>query len=84
MIPFTKIPRKSQIHRSRKGFPGGSDGKESAYNAGDRGLIPELGRCPKEGNGNLLQLSYLGNPMDRGVWQATAHGVTKSWTQLSD
>ena len=65
-------------------FPCSSAGKESAYNAGDLGLIPELGRCPKEGNGNLLQLSYLGNPMDRGVWQATAHGVTKSRTQLSD
>ena len=48
-------------------FPGGSDGKESACNAGDPGLIPGLGRCPGEGNGNPLQYSYLENPMDRGA-----------------
>ena len=47
-----------------KGFPGGSDGKEPAYNAGDLGLIPRLGRSPGEGNGNPLQYSYL---MDRGA-----------------
>ena len=68
-------------------FPGGSDGKEYAYNAGDPGLIPELGRSSGEGNGNSLQYSCLENSMDRGAWQATVHtvhGVTKSWTQLSD
>ena len=48
-------------------FPGGSDGKESAHNAGDPGLIPGLGRSPGEGNGNPLQYSYLENPMDRGA-----------------
>ena len=45
-------------------------GKESTCNAGDLGLIPGLGRSPEEGNGNTLQYSYLGNSMDRGVWQA--------------
>ena len=47
-------------------FPGGSDGKESAYNAGDLGLFPGLGRSPGEGNGNPLQYSCLENPMSRG------------------
>ena len=65
-------------------FPGGSDGKETACNAGDPGSIPGLGRCPGEGNGNPLQYPCLGNCMDRGAWQATVHGVTKSRTQLSD
>ena len=60
------------------GFPGGSDGKESACNAGDPGLIPGSGRYPGEGNGYPLQFSCLENPMGRGAWQATAHGVTKS------
>ena len=49
-------------------FPGGSDGKASAYNAGDLGSIPGLGRSPGEGNGNPLQYSCLENPMDRGTW----------------
>ena len=49
-------------------FPGGSDGKASAYNAGDLGSIPGWGRSPGEGNGNLLQYSYLENPMDGGAW----------------
>ena len=48
--------------------PGGSDGKVSAYNAGDPGSIPGLGRSPGEGNGNPLQYSYLENPMDREAW----------------
>ena len=65
-------------------FPGGSDSKASAYNAGDPGLIPGLGRSSGEGNGNPLQYSCLESPMDGGAWQATVHGVTKSWTQLSD
>ena len=49
-------------------FPSGSDGKASAYNAGDLGLIPGLGRSPGEGNGNPLQYSCLENPMDGGTW----------------
>ena len=59
-------------------FPGGSDNKESASNAGDLGSIPELGRSPREGNGNPLQNSCLENPMDRGAWRATVHGVAGS------
>ena len=49
-------------------FPGGSDGKASAYNAGDPGSIPGSGRSPGEGNGNPLQYSCLENPMDGGTW----------------
>ena len=60
-----------------RGFPGGSDGKESAYSAGDLGSIPGSGRSPGEGNGNPLQYVCLENPMDREAWQATVHGVTK-------
>ena len=66
------------------GFPGGSDSKELACNAGDLGSIPELGRSPGEGHGNPLQYSYLENSMDSGAWWATVHGVPKSQTQLSD
>ena len=65
-------------------FPGGSDGKASAYNEGDLHSIPGLGRSPGKENGNPLQYSCLENPMDRRVWWATIHGVTKkSWTKLS-
>ena len=60
------------------GFLDGSDGKESAYNERDSGLIPGSGRSPRERNGNPLQYSFLGNPMDRGAWQAIIHGVSKS------
>ena len=67
-----------------KDFPGGSDGKASAYNAGDPGSIPGSGRSPGEGNGTPLQYSCLENPMDGGAWQATVHGVAKSRTRLSD
>ena len=62
------------------GFCGGSDGKESACNAGDLGSIPRLGRSPGVGHGNPLQYSCLGKPMDRGAWQTPVHGVTKSLT----
>ena len=65
-------------------FPGGSDSKASACNAGDPSSIPGLGRSPGEGNGNPLQYSCLENPMDRGAWQATVHGVAESWTRLSN
>ena len=65
-------------------FPGSSDGKESAYNAGDPGSVSGLGKSPEEGNGNPLQYSCLENSMDRGAWWATVHGVAKSWTRLSD
>ena len=62
------------------GFPGGSDVKETACNAGDLGLIPESGRSPGEENGKPLQYSCLENPMVRGAWTATIHGVAKSRT----
>ena len=61
----------------------GSDGKASAYNAGDLGLIPGLGRSPGEGNGNPLQYSCLESSMDVGAWQAPVHGAAKSWIRLS-
>ena len=64
-------------------FPGGSDGKASAYNVGDPGSIPGSGRSPGEGNGNPLSYSCLENPMDGGAWWATVHGVPKSQTRLS-
>ena len=66
------------------GFPGGSDGKESACSEGDTGSIPELERAPGVGNGNPLQYSCLENSMDRGAWWATVQGVAESWTQLSN
>jgi len=58
--------------------PDGSDGKESACNAGDQGSIPGLRKLPGEGNGYACQNSCLENSMDRGAWQATVHEVTKS------
>ena len=65
-------------------FPGGSEVKASACNAGDVGLIPGLGRSPGEENGNPFQYSCLENPMDGGAWRATVRGVAKSRTRLSD
>ena len=62
------------------GFPGGSEVKASASNAGDLGSIPGLGRSPGEGNGNPLQCSCLENPRDGGAWWATVHGVAESDT----
>ena len=64
------------------GFPGGSDGKESACNSGDLALIPGSGRSPGEENRYPLQYSCLENPMDRGAWQAAIHSVKKSRTRL--
>ena len=66
-------------------FPGDKVVKNPPANAGysgDVGLIPGSGRYPGEGNSNRLQYFCLENPMDRGVWRATVHGVKKSWTQL--
>ena len=70
--------------QSDLGFPGGSNGKASACNAGDLGSIPGSGRFPGGGDDYPFQYSYLENSMDRGAWWATIHGVTKSRTQLSD
>ena len=66
------------------GFPGHSDSKESACNAEDLASVPGSERSPGGGNGNSLQHSRLGNPMDRGVWQAIDQGVVKCRTQLSN
>ena len=66
------------IWGTREGFFGGSDSKESACNVGDLGSIPGLGRSPGEGNGNSLQYSCLEKSMDRGAWEATAHGDAES------
>ena len=74
----------NMLFRLVMSFPGGSDGKASAYNAGDPGSIPGLGISLGEGNGNPFQYSCLENPMDGGAWWATVHGVTKSQTQLND
>ena len=62
------------------GFPGGSAVKNAAANAGDASLIPGSGRSPREGNGNPLQYSCLGNPMDRRAWWATVYRVAKDQT----
>ena len=97
-LPPTPPPDISQLkHRflgdvcpedtpSRFGWspPGGSDDKEPTCNVGDLDSTPGLGRSPGEGHGNPLQYSCLENPMDRGAWQATVHGVAKSQTRLSD
>ena len=69
---------------AKDGFPGALDSKESAWNTGDPGLMPGSGRSPGEGNGYPLQYSCLENPMDRGAWWATVHGVAKSQTRLRD
>ena len=70
--------------RIDSGFPVGSDGKESACNAGNLGSIPGLGRSPGKGHGNPLQYSVLEISMDRGAWRATVHGIAESQTRLSD
>ena len=80
----TDIKNGNSTQRRVMGFPGGSDSKGSACNAGDLGLIPGSGSYPGEGNGDPLQYSSLENSMDRGAWWAIVHGVTKSWTLLSD
>ena len=66
------------------GFPGSSDGKDSAYNTGDLGSIPVLGISPGGGHGNPHQYSCLEKPVDRGAWWVTVHGVTKSRSPVKD
>ena len=62
------------------GFPGGSEVKASACNAGELGSIPGLGTSPGEGNGSPLQYSSLENPMDGGAWRTIVHRASKSQT----
>ena len=66
------------------GFPCGSDGKESACDAGDLGSISGSGRSPGEGNGYPFQYSCLENSTDRGTWQAAVHAIAESQTRLND
>ena len=80
--PFEFLLRPSISQNQLK--VGGSEGKEFARNVGDQGLIPELGKSPGEKNGHPYQYSCLENSTNRGAWQAIVHGVTKSWTQLSN
>ena len=70
-LPYARLPW---------GFPGGSDGKESTCDAGDRDSIPGSGRSPGEGNGFPLQYSCLENSMDRGAWRAVVHAISESGT----
>ena len=72
-----KVLALSSTREFKRGFPHSSVGVESACNAGDLGLIPGSRRSPGKGNGNPLQYSCLKNPMDRGAWQATVHGVAR-------
>ena len=76
-LPFCSKGHPWSLTPVLSGFPGGSVGKESACTAGDPSSIPELGKSPGEGNGNPLQYSCLGNPMDRGAWQAIVHWVAR-------
>ena len=71
------FPNKKTKLQNRSRFPGGSVVKKQPANAGNVGSIPGLGRPPGEGNGNPLYYSCLRNPINRGAWQATVHGVTK-------
>ena len=70
--------------REKQGLHRWLSEKNLPDSAGDMVSIPGSGRSPGEGNGNPLQYSYLGNPMDKGAWWATVHGVAKSWTRLND
>ena len=88
LMKLTQAAEKASIVLTQLGkftlFPGGSEFKASACNAGDLGSIPGSGRSPGKGNGNPPKYSCLENPMDGGAWWATVHGVAKSWTRLSD
>ena len=84
LITESNFPRIGDTLYSDRGFPGRSDGKESACNMGDPGLIPRWGRSPGEGNGNPLQYSCLKTSRGRGAWRAVAQEAAKSCTQLSN
>ena len=78
LLPLPLPPTNSPVGPYQPLLPCSSDGKESACNAGDPGSIPGLGRSPGDGHGNPLYYSCLENPMDRGAWRDTVHGVTQS------
>ena len=80
---LTRLLLPAHVSSDSWGFPHSSVGKERACNAGDPGLIPGSGRSPGEGTGNPLQYSCLENPMDRGGWHTTVHGVTKVGLNLA-
>jgi len=85
LVGYSPWGRKESDMTERLHFlSGGSDSKESAWNAGDQGSIPRVGRSTGEGNENLLQYSFPEKFMDRGAWQDRVYGVTKSRTQLSN
>ena len=80
------LDQKNVIYGVIQGFPGGAVVKNPAADqgdAGDEGSVPGSGRSPEEGNGQPLQYSCLGKPMNRGAWWVTVHEAAKSWTQLS-
>ena len=83
-----KIPHRllhvTCLNYDSRGFPGGTDSKESVCSEGDLGSIPGSGRSPGEGNGSPLQYFCLEDPMGRGAWRATVRGDTKSQTHLND
>ena len=77
MTPYWILIGLNEFSLGRRGLPWGSVVKNPLASAGDLGSFPGLGRSPGEGNGNPLQYSCLGKPMDRGAWRATVHGVPK-------
>ena len=80
---MSQIELQRKVHRGHMDFPGDSDGKESMCNIGDLGLILGSGKSLGEGNVYPLQYSCLESCIDRGAWQATAHGVTTERLSLS-
>ena len=72
-----------EFEQTSGGLPCSSNGQESAFNTGDPGSVPGLGRSSGEGNGNPLQYFCLENPIDGGAWQTTARGITESQTRVS-
>ena len=83
MLPRTQFDCRYS-HCCQRGFPSDSVVKNMPANTEDMGSIPGSRQSPGEGNGKPIQYSCLGNPVDRGVWQVTVHGVTKNWTWLSN
>ena len=84
LSPYSHVAGDRMLRKQEAACTGGSDSKDSICSAGDLGLIPALRRSPGGGHGNPLQYSCLENPMDRGAWRSIVHGVTKSWTQLTN